>query len=307
VNQEEAFLQAIIENPEDDAPRLVYADWLDEHGQSGRAGFIRTQIELARLPEGDERQQELRTRAGYLLYKEQLAWRQRLRSGKTELKLVRGFVEGVALSAGAWLQQGKRLLAATPLRTLEVLDMGKHLTRFLAAPTLAPIRRLVLNGNGLGDTGAQALAGCPHLANLAELHLARNAIGEVGAQALAASPHLANLTLLDLSANAVGAEGARVLAGSPHLKRLRVLHLGSNGIGDAGATALAGSANLAGLVELTLFANDIGAAGARALVRSAHLQNVQKLYLDHNKLDKRVRKELAGKWGERVSCGVAKA
>jgi uncharacterized protein (TIGR02996 family) len=301
---EDAFLRDIIEHPDDDAPRLVYADWLDEHGEGERAGFIRTQIELARLPEGDDREEELRRRDGYLLFKQQQAWRQRLRTGNTELKLARGFVEGVELTASSWLQQGKRILAATPLRTLEVRDMGKALTRFLAAPTLARIRRLVLNGNELGDAGGQAVAGCAHLANLSELHLTRNAIGPLGAQALAASPHLANLTVLDLSGNAIDAEGARVLAGSPHLKRLRVLHLGSNGIGDAGATALAESANLAGVVELTLFANGIGAGGARALVRSPHLQNVQKIYLDHNKLDKRVRKELEGKWGERVSCGA---
>jgi uncharacterized protein (TIGR02996 family) len=34
MTQEKAFLQAIIENPDDDAPRLIYADWLDENGQS---------------------------------------------------------------------------------------------------------------------------------------------------------------------------------------------------------------------------------------------------------------------------------
>jgi uncharacterized protein (TIGR02996 family) len=26
------FLRAICESPDDDAPRLVFADWLDEHG-----------------------------------------------------------------------------------------------------------------------------------------------------------------------------------------------------------------------------------------------------------------------------------
>jgi uncharacterized protein (TIGR02996 family) len=28
------LLQAILADPEDDTPRLVYADWLEEHGQS---------------------------------------------------------------------------------------------------------------------------------------------------------------------------------------------------------------------------------------------------------------------------------
>ena len=44
-----AFLQSIIAAPDDDAPRLVYADWLEEHGgEPERAEFIRVQCELAR-------------------------------------------------------------------------------------------------------------------------------------------------------------------------------------------------------------------------------------------------------------------
>lgn len=44
---EAGFLRAIVENPHDDVARLVYADWLDDHGQEERAEFIRVQCELA--------------------------------------------------------------------------------------------------------------------------------------------------------------------------------------------------------------------------------------------------------------------
>jgi uncharacterized protein (TIGR02996 family) len=37
------FLQAVIEAPDDDAPRLIYADWLEDHGDPERAEFIRLQ------------------------------------------------------------------------------------------------------------------------------------------------------------------------------------------------------------------------------------------------------------------------
>src|SRR5437899_1980594 len=43
-----ALRAAIRAAPDDDAPRLVYADWLDEHGHPERAEFIRVQCELAR-------------------------------------------------------------------------------------------------------------------------------------------------------------------------------------------------------------------------------------------------------------------
>jgi uncharacterized protein (TIGR02996 family) len=39
-----AFLRGICDSPDDDAPRLVLADWLEEHGQGERAEFIRLDI-----------------------------------------------------------------------------------------------------------------------------------------------------------------------------------------------------------------------------------------------------------------------
>ena len=36
-----ALLQAVVESPADDLPRLVAADWLDEHGDAERAEIIR--------------------------------------------------------------------------------------------------------------------------------------------------------------------------------------------------------------------------------------------------------------------------
>jgi uncharacterized protein (TIGR02996 family) len=37
MTDEAAFLNAILANPEDEAPRLVYADWLDERGDQAAA------------------------------------------------------------------------------------------------------------------------------------------------------------------------------------------------------------------------------------------------------------------------------
>lgn len=45
----EALLLAILADPQDDSCRLIYADALDEAGQSGYAEFIRVQCALARL------------------------------------------------------------------------------------------------------------------------------------------------------------------------------------------------------------------------------------------------------------------
>jgi uncharacterized protein (TIGR02996 family) len=45
----DAMLAAVAASPADDTPRLVFADWLDEHGEEAYASFVRKQVELARL------------------------------------------------------------------------------------------------------------------------------------------------------------------------------------------------------------------------------------------------------------------
>lgn len=45
----DALLATILADPAADAPRLIYADWLEENGESDRAEFIRLGIEIASL------------------------------------------------------------------------------------------------------------------------------------------------------------------------------------------------------------------------------------------------------------------
>jgi len=55
MNEHDALYAAILAHPDDDGPRLVYADWLEEHGEQERAEFIRVQCELATVPPSDSR------------------------------------------------------------------------------------------------------------------------------------------------------------------------------------------------------------------------------------------------------------
>src|SRR5690242_19870391 len=65
VSAEAGLLEAIRENPGDDALRLIYADWLEENddgrGRAERARLIRAQVELAELPPFARRCEELRS------------------------------------------------------------------------------------------------------------------------------------------------------------------------------------------------------------------------------------------------------
>jgi uncharacterized protein (TIGR02996 family) len=54
-----AFLQDVCERPDDDAPRLIYADWLEEHGQQGQATLVRLDAQIEALPADDPRRRQL--------------------------------------------------------------------------------------------------------------------------------------------------------------------------------------------------------------------------------------------------------
>jgi uncharacterized protein (TIGR02996 family) len=54
MSDRQAFLDAIIAELDNDTVRLVYADWLEEHGEPERAEFIRVQCELAEMLNDEE-------------------------------------------------------------------------------------------------------------------------------------------------------------------------------------------------------------------------------------------------------------
>lgn len=51
MNDGQALYQTICENPDEDTPRLVYADWLEEQGEDEYARYIRTSISLRNPPD----------------------------------------------------------------------------------------------------------------------------------------------------------------------------------------------------------------------------------------------------------------
>jgi uncharacterized protein (TIGR02996 family) len=59
---DDAFLAAILATPNDAAPRLIYADWLDERGQADSAELIRVCEEMRRLPNFSDAYWQLKAR-----------------------------------------------------------------------------------------------------------------------------------------------------------------------------------------------------------------------------------------------------
>src|SRR5262245_3154375 len=92
-NQQAAFLAAIRDDPDDDGPRLIFADWLEEQGDP-RGEFIRVQCALARLGPEDERWASLKRREWELLEAHWETWVQPLRKlGNPDIEYYRDSVE----------------------------------------------------------------------------------------------------------------------------------------------------------------------------------------------------------------------
>src|SRR5689334_2391543 len=105
----DAFLQAILEAPEDDTPRLIYADWLEDHGEPERAEFIRVQIELARLSPHDRRRLVLGRREQELLQSHAARWLPSLPPWAFAASWHRGFVAGIGAGVGDFLRGAEEL------------------------------------------------------------------------------------------------------------------------------------------------------------------------------------------------------
>src|ERR1700732_3169589 len=74
MSDEAALLAAIRENPAEDTPRLVYADWLQEHDGGDRATFIRLQCEAARLSAASKEARTKTKQAEALLKAHKVDW-----------------------------------------------------------------------------------------------------------------------------------------------------------------------------------------------------------------------------------------
>jgi uncharacterized protein (TIGR02996 family) len=309
---QDAFLQAILEHPDDDIPRLIFADWLEERGDP-RGTFIRLQCQRAALTHRDPAFKELLAQESALLRHNEAEWSKPVLRLVDEVEYRRGFIEHVSVTAARFLKNANRLFRLTPIRSVKLTRLTSLIREISECPQMARVRELNLSHNpeaagtrslrllvqsphihqltglrlfdcGATPLSATLLASTPALGRLAALELGRNSVGDDGATLLATSPHLANLRELSLYGNGVMGPGAIALASSPTF-RLTHLDLGANTSANPGAPAIAGSASCSELRRLVLRTCSIGNAGVEAIATSPHLGRLEYLDLHSNHIN----------------------
>ena len=236
-----AFLQAIKEQPADDLPRLVLADWLEEHGDP-RGELVRQQVMLAHVIPGSGAGQARRMREQELRRLHERDWLGRLAALVDGWTCQRGLVQ-LSLPAATFLGAEFAQLARTePVAwvdgvrlTFPTAAVG---TAVAASPLLAGLNLLNLGGQSVEFDAVRILAASEHVKNLTALELYATALGAEGARALADSAQLGKLRHLDLDGCLIGDEGALALAQSRHLTSLGTLHLRGNRLQSSTLTAL---------------------------------------------------------------------
>jgi uncharacterized protein (TIGR02996 family) len=266
---ERAFFDRIRDEPDDDAPRLIYADWLDENGQPERAEFVRVQCALERLPDDDPQQAVLRERQRQLRDEHEDRWTAELRQLGAQCGLNRGVIDNVSIDTGQFLACGEAIFDLAPVRKVRFLGVRDRLAELVQSPLLRLVRELDLTDNPLGNLGPNFLARSKHLLKLDALDLGYTELGDKGLQVLATSPVFAPLRSLRINNNNhLGVPGMRALAESPHLTALVDLDVSDNDLSDAALRPLFDGPPGNRLTRLVLRDNRLGDAGIAALVAS---------------------------------------
>jgi uncharacterized protein (TIGR02996 family) len=239
-----ALLEAIWADPDDDLPRLAYADWLEEQGDLDRAELIRVQCQRATidgevrtldwlmkwysrleveflrgiraaLPERGRRgTRKMAEREAHLLQRNQDRW---LSGLAFPIEFRRGFPEVIEVSASQYLESAATLERLAPVQSIHLMSFSPWNEQSDTADWSAEkAATLELVGQ---------LAACPQLRHWVELEFVACPGCEVF-DTLLSSPHLTRLRRLVARSNECG-EGVRAVL-DPRFASLRWLDLYSS-------------------------------------------------------------------------------
>ncbi len=325
------FLQAIRKDYFNDAPRLVYADRLEENGQSERAEHIRLDIQL----ENDELTRMDRDRIDQrltdLVNQHGEEWLKPIPKNIREHRLVSFLSQGAFFSRGmVSITVGPRSFLAKKLQEKDpswlqkghVVELefsgGKQCGKALCSPLVEGVPSLKSYDCPVTDEEIEEFAKLPHINNVQHLWLGQTKIGTKGLRAIAHSPNLGKLISFALLADP-SARDIVPLIDSPLWSRLERLQLSNTGLlskfdklvaalekpklilldlsmtrlEDEHIGKLMQSKGLSTLERLDLGSGQFGSAGARAIAQCSALPGLKELDIHWNKIGDEGAKALA--------------
>jgi uncharacterized protein (TIGR02996 family) len=283
VTTERDLFDAIGAVPDDDGPRLVFADWVEEHGDPERAEFIRLQIRLAGLDEYDPDFKRLSDRESELFRGNFFRWKIPDLKGVQEFH--RGFVDSVWIRGDQLKHYEKTIGQNGTVTRLRVSGIDRRMKELATIPWLSRLRELDLTNNTIVRFLLPELFEESDWSHLQSLVLRNIRLWPEDIEPLLDHPGFPNLRRLDVSGNPLGDEGLRVIAQSARLSPLRELAFKSDGLDEsetvhaAGMTSLGESTTLTALQSLDLSGHNPAGRGLIALASRPLVRPVRKLAL----------------------------
>ncbi len=247
MSDRDALYAAILAHPDEDTPRLAYADWLDEHGNAKdkkHAEFIRAQCELAHLDREDA--------AGTLfVLGDALDWRhdsstvrrlqlqkvverqhEKMRDLITPLqidpsivwgkRLVRGFPTCVAVYDFALSESALMALAAASVQEIHAFSLPEKVAAVVGAHWPSSVRHLRISSPPTA-AAIEMLAKADRVRGVSSVRFDQTETDAV--TAIARSEAWSGVEGLSIYAGSGGDQILSTLAGSPLRERLTTLHL----------------------------------------------------------------------------------
>ena len=263
------LLRLILQNRQDDLPRLIYADWLDERFRllndpvlEARAEFIRLQIALE-AGKIDQLERQAFRRELHLRQTYGALWAGELLNQAADWNFKRGFIHHLQMDARRFLDLHEELAFNHPLEHLHLFwgmetprERADDLRRVASVDLLRNLYSIDLSGAGVGSDGVANLAASSQIEKLRELVLPGTRIGSRGLKAILEAPWFGTLEKIDLADNEIDLKAVRIL--HDHFARIRShgeipvlerIDLRGNPLRVAGVRLLSRTPNLARLVR----------------------------------------------------------
>ena len=322
----DALYAAVCAAPDDDTPRLVLADWLDEHDDPHRAALIRAQVGVEQAKEADPHAAVV---FGFMRWSANYTWATRAdpaaispgvarlaafeeQERKHESKAAarwkelrgkgrpgriyihrRGFPYGIQVNNASRFAAAAKRESPEPLPGYDLFVMNTDAAAadaVIGSGRLAGARGLSLYG--LGDADAVRLFGVrPEVRNVRELSLDLEQPDAGVLAALAEQPNWSGLERLEVYADEGRFDLPASFFGATHLRTLTALTLSINGLSGAGLAGVT-RLGLTRLRELDVGDNAVNAAGAAA-VASGAFPELRSLDLGTNQIGSAGAKALA--------------
>lgn len=293
----EAELRAeIVERPDDDELRLVYADYLEERGAAPTADLIRAQLELAATDRGDPRWWSLQAVAVRALWAHQQSERG---AASHTFGTRRGLIGELVMPVDVFVESGPALCREHPIEALHLTgDTAERAGELLEMPEVRRLRELRLEG--LPASLVWRLVSSGRFARLHTLEIRACRLGHDGGMALL-SVLPPGLEVLELSSAGIASDVAVAASRLP----LRELGMSGDQLGDPrldlsptlrrltfDGNSVNGdlhnifrNTSTAGLVELGVASNGIGDASLGLFVQQCDLRSLERLDLRANRQD----------------------